>query len=100
MASGLAPEKWFFLKYGFMHVAALGIGGLYPELVFSGLFTLRRRRTYCLQKIFCRRFVAKSHLRMALIIIDPPSLNQALCLGEALGIGDESATFYDGIGIN
>jgi hypothetical protein len=37
---------------------------------------------------------------MALIIIDPPSLNQALCLGEALGIGDESATFYDGIGIN
>ena len=81
-------------------VEALGIGGPYPALVFSGLFTLRRRRRDCLQKIFCRRFVAKSHVRTALIIIDPPSLNQALCLGEALGIGDESARFYGGIVIN
>jgi hypothetical protein len=36
----------------------------------------------CLQKLFCWRFVAKSHVRTALIIIDPPSLNQALCLGQ------------------
>ena len=63
-------------------VEALWIGGPYPALVFSGLFTLRRRRRDCLQKIFCWRFVAKSHVRTALIIIDPPSLNQALCLGQ------------------
>ncbi len=61
---------------------ALGIGGPYPAIVFSGLFTLRRRRRDCLQKIFCGRFVAKSRVRTALIIIDPPSLNQALCLGQ------------------
>ena len=63
-------------------VEPLGIGGPYPALVFSGLFTLSRRRRDCLQKIFCWRFVAKSHVRTALIIIDPPSLNQALCLGQ------------------
>ena len=28
-------------------------------------------------------FVAKSHVRTALIIIDPPSLNQVLCLGQS-----------------
>jgi len=81
-------------------IEALGFCGPYSALVFSGLFTLRRRRRDCLQKIFCRRFVAKSHVRTALIIIDPPSLNQALCLGEALGIGDESARFYGGIVMN
>ena len=57
---------------------AFGIGGPYPALFFSGLFTLRRRRRDCLQKIFCWRFVAKSHVRTALIIIDPPSLNQVV----------------------
>jgi len=43
---------------------------------------LSRRRRDCPQKTFCRRFVAKSHLKTALIINDPPSLNQALCLLE------------------
>jgi hypothetical protein len=50
---------------------ALGFGGPDPALVFSGIFTLRHQRRGCLQKIFCRRFVAKSHVRAALIIIDP-----------------------------
>ena len=61
---------------------ALEVGGPYPALVFSGIFTMRRRRRDCLQKVFCRRFIAKSHGMTALIIIDPPSLNQALCLGQ------------------
>jgi hypothetical protein len=65
-------------------IEALGFGGPYPALVFSGLFTLRRRRRDCLQKIFCWRFVAKSHVRTALIISDPPSLNWALCLSQGL----------------
>ena len=59
----------------------LRIDGPYPALVFSGIFTLCHQRRAYLKKIFCRRFVAKSHMRTALIIIDPPSLNQSLCLG-------------------
>ena len=63
---------------------ALGIGGPYPALVFSGPFTPRRRRRDCLQKIFCRRFVANSHVRRALIINDPPRLDQPFCFLECL----------------
>ena len=37
---------------------------------------------YAMQRFICQHFVAKSHLKTALIIIDPPSLNQALCLGQ------------------
>ena len=75
LKAGLPPEKWSSLMYGLRAFEALGIGGPYPALVFSGLFTLRLRRRDCLQKIFCWRFVARSHVRTALIIIDPPSLN-------------------------
>jgi hypothetical protein len=68
----------------FEPVEALWIGGPYPALVFSGLFNLPRRRKNCLSKIFGRRLVAKSHVRKALIIVDPPSLNQALCIVQRL----------------
>ena len=83
LKAGLPPEKWSSLMYGLRAFEALGIGGPYPALVFSGLFTLRLRRRDCLKKTFCRRFVAKSHLKTALVVFDPPSINQVLCLGQS-----------------
>ena len=51
---------------------------------FGGHFALRLgRRAY--QQIICRRqFVAKSHMRSAFVIFDPPGFDQALGFADRL----------------
>jgi hypothetical protein len=38
--TGLPPEKWSSLRYGFEPDEALGFGGPLPELVFDGRLRL------------------------------------------------------------
>jgi hypothetical protein len=56
-----------------------------------------------MQKIFCRHFVAESHVRMAFVIIEPPSLNQALWLGqgcEPMDIAEQCRCITDDVRAN
>ncbi len=52
-------------------------GDPYPGLAFGGRYPLHLELRSCKQSVFQQRFVAKSHVRRALIVVPPPCLDLA-----------------------
>ena len=80
-----APERvpytlWQLVRY-FFRLGTLGFGGPGAALVSDGLFVLSMQRSGCLQSVFSRRSISKSHVRAALVIICPPGLDHRPSLG-------------------
>ena len=62
------------MAYGL--IEALGFGGPDPALVSDGTRTRWARRSSCQHSVFARRDISKSHVRTALVVIDPPRFDQ------------------------